>query len=248
MGTGFGALCTDFYVNQKLALKMDLPQERETVLHFFDRVRAGYPSMSHFRRYTNELSLESGRDEGEYRWVALRKQTVRSGHVNPESLDNVYRFHKLLLEISPYNLSISPLDVDYLELLFGFDLECKANHNEIVFDALYGDTPMASLMDQPDATPLDIQPIIGMSLSAKCDVQAYFEVKTRTTQSQVRNNKFRTEPISVFLTLRKYGALRNLEELKEIFDMLSEHCERLTEDKVIPDLLAPISRAISRNV
>ena len=37
MATSFGALCTDFYINQKVGLKMDLPADRETILHLFDR-------------------------------------------------------------------------------------------------------------------------------------------------------------------------------------------------------------------
>ena len=59
MTTSYGALCTDFYINQKLALKMDLPTERETLLHFFDQVRETHPGMTRFRRYDGELSLES---------------------------------------------------------------------------------------------------------------------------------------------------------------------------------------------
>ena len=59
MVNSIGALCTDFYVNQKLGLKMDLPTARETVLDMFDRVRKSVPSMDRFRRYEGELSLES---------------------------------------------------------------------------------------------------------------------------------------------------------------------------------------------
>ena len=39
MTTSYGALCSDFYINQKFALKMDLPTARETVLDLFDRIR-----------------------------------------------------------------------------------------------------------------------------------------------------------------------------------------------------------------
>jgi len=35
----FDALCRDFCVNQKLALKMDLPAAREPVLDLFGRLR-----------------------------------------------------------------------------------------------------------------------------------------------------------------------------------------------------------------
>ena len=51
MATSYGALCTDFYVNQKLALKMDLPSDRETILHLFDRVKKTVPNMNRFHRY-----------------------------------------------------------------------------------------------------------------------------------------------------------------------------------------------------
>ncbi len=65
MGTEFGVLCSDFYVNQKLALKMDLPTERDTLLHFFDQIRKSHPDMTRFRRYDGELSLESSKREAE---------------------------------------------------------------------------------------------------------------------------------------------------------------------------------------
>ena len=40
-----GALCTDFYINQKMSLKLDLPTARETVRDMFDRVRRDQPRM-----------------------------------------------------------------------------------------------------------------------------------------------------------------------------------------------------------
>ena len=139
MATSFGALCTDFYVNHKLALRMDLPAERETVLHFFERVRKTVPSMNRFRRYDAELALESSRKEAEYRWLALWPTTVRTGHVNPQAMSDAYEYHRMIMELAPYHLSLSPLDVDFAELLFGFDLECKDNDpNPLVLDNTVG--------------------------------------------------------------------------------------------------------------
>ena len=108
MATSFGALCTDFYINQKLSLKMDLPGDRETVLHLFDGVRKAMPGMDRFRRYDGELALESARRDAEYRWLALRRTSVRTGHVNPQTMAEAYRFHRLILEVVPYHLTISP--------------------------------------------------------------------------------------------------------------------------------------------
>lgn len=245
MATSFGALCTDFYVNQELALKMDMPSDRETLLHLFDRIRADFPAMEKLRRYPEELSLESRRDDGKYSWMALRRTGIRSGHVNPESLEQAYALHKCILGVAPYHLTISPLDVDYLELLFGFDLECPENHHEIVYEALIADTPLARLMDDREGVPCDVQPAYGMLVGENLDVQATFEVKCQTTASQIRRGQYRPEPISIYMSLRKRGPIRKPEDLLTIFEELRQHAERLANEKVVPELLIPISRAIT---
>ena len=114
MATSFGALCSDFYVNQKISLKMDLPTGRETVLDLFDRIRREFPSMDRFRRYDGELALEAPEQSSHYSWMALRRTTVRSGSVNPDSLEQAYKLHRLVLEVAPYFLSISPLDIEFI--------------------------------------------------------------------------------------------------------------------------------------
>ena len=247
MSTSYGALCSDFYVNQKLALKMDLPSDRETILHMFDQVRKAMPSMDRFRRYEGELALESSRRDAEYRWLALRRTSIRTGHVNPESMKDAFKLHKLILELAPYHLTISPLDVDYVELLYGFDLECKANHDAVVYEALFSTqgSPLANLLKVPDGQVLDVQPIWGLSLSDKGDTQAYFEVRTRTKNRKGRANKSRHEPISIFLTLRKYGPVQQIEHLQDHFKTLADHAERLAAERLVPSLLAPIARQIT---
>jgi len=248
MATSFGALCTDFYINLKLAVKMDLPGDRETILHLFDRIRVDMPAMSRFKRFSDELALESPRRDGEYQWLALRAQSVRAGHVNPQSMADAYRLHRIILETCPFFLTLSPLDIDHVELTFGFDLECKANHHQIVREALLGDAGLARLADVPGARPLDIQPIIGIALNDRCDLQAYFEVKTRTSVGQVRADRYRSDPISVFLTVRQNGPVDKIDQLPAIMEVLSNHCEQLATGRVIPQLVQPISRAILGSV
>jgi len=246
MATSFGALCNDFYINQKLALKMDLPSDRETVLHLFDRVRKTYPSMERFRRYESELALESSPRGADYRWLTLRRTSLRTGYVNPPSMDEAYRFHQLLLEVSPFHLTISPLDVDYVELLFGFDLECEANHDEVVYEALIADSPMADLLKASDVKIAEFQPQFGLSLNESGDLQATFEVKTRTkTRRGQPSRRYSGEPISLFLTLRKYGPVERIEDLKSVFDQLAHHAETLATERLVPRLLTPISRQIT---
>ena len=245
MATSFGALCTDFYVNHKLALKMDLPSERETVLHFLDRVRKAMPGMSRFRRYDGELALESSRKDAEYQWLALRRTSIRTGYVNPQSMADAYRFHRLILELAPYHLTLSPLDVDFIELMFGFDLECKDNHDEVVFEALIEGTPLGSLLKLPNAKIQDVQPAFGLTFGEEGDLQAYFEVKTRRRSRRGSSKRYRNEPISLLLTLRKYGPVEGFTEMQTVFDTLANHCETLATEQLIPDLLTPIARHIT---
>ena len=245
MATSFGALCNDFYVNQKLALKMDLPAERETVLHFFDRVRKSMPSMSRFRRYEGEFALESARKDAEYKWLALRRTSIRTGHVNPQTMDEVARFHRLILELAPYHLTISPLDVDYLELIFGFDLECADNHDQVIHNALIEGTPMANVLNIPGARVLDVQPMFGCTLNETGDLQAYFEVRSRPKSRRGSSKPYRHDPISLFVTLRKYGPVESVDDLQQVFDLLANHCETLAPEKLVPDMLTPIARHIT---
>lgn len=244
MTTSFGAICTDFYVNQALTVKMDLPADRETVMQLFDRIRADLPEMDRFQRFEDELALESSKRDGEYRWLALRQSCVRCGHVNPQSFDDAYRLHRLILKLAPFYLSINPLDLESVELTFGFDLECKANQHQIVHEALMAGSPMGDLIDYEGAAPIDVQPVIGMLLQGQPELHAMVEVKTRTSPRHVRRGRYRTEPISVFVTVRQVGPLQSVDELPGMFETLHEQVERLAHDKVVPDLLTPISRAI----
>ncbi len=248
MATSYGALCTDFYINAKLAVKMDMPSERETVLHFFDRVRKSVPAMNRFRRYDGELALESSRADAEYRWLALRRHCLRTGHVNPETMELAADYHRLMLELAPFHLTLSPLDVDYLEVLFGFDLECEErDHDDVVFEALLGETPLGDLVrPQPGQVSkvLDVQPVLGMQLDDSGQTQAYYEVKTRPRNRRGKASR-NGEPISLFLTVRKYGPVDDLKDLGDWYTTLANKCDTLCTDRLVPDLLTPISRLIT---
>ncbi|HMN95711.1 MAG TPA: hypothetical protein PKC43_05610 [Phycisphaerales bacterium] len=263
MSTSYAALCTDFYVNQRIALKLDLPTSRETLLHLFDRVRREHPSMDRFRRYEDELALESPDDRRSYSWVSLRRTSVRSGWVNPESFEQAYRLHRLLLDTTPYFLSISPLDIDHIELVYGFDFEVapEINRDEVVFSALLADSPLASLVDRGAETVIDAQPLIGIALAPPegsgegapegsaaapgrpAPFTAYVEVKTRA-RPESPATRGEAEPISVYLTVRRLGAIRSLDECAAIFSGLVEHAEHLADSRVVPHVVAPIHAAL----
>lgn len=242
--TTLGVMCSDFYVNQKLALKMDVPSARETVLDMFDRIRREIPAMDRFRRYDGELALESPESDSQYNWIALNQTAIRSGWVNPESLDQAYRLHRLILDVAPYFLSISPLDVEFVELVFGFDIEAETNRNEVVFDALLADSPLSALIDTDREAVLDAQPFLGFALNHQCDLQAFVEIKTRTRSREVASGQFGNDPISVYLTVRRFGPFQTIEDFTDSFGTLAGHAERLSEDRVIPHVVMPIRETL----
>ena len=154
-------------------------------------------------------------------------------------------YHKFILQQIPYHLSISPLDVDCVELTFGFDLECDQNHDEVVYNALFADTPLGKVMDVHDGKVLDCQPFVSVNLNDSGNLQAYFEVKTRQKSRRGSFSRYRDEPISVFLTVRKYGPVDSIDHLQTYIPELETICNELAIDKLVPDLLNPISQCIS---
>lgn len=241
MADSYRALCSDFYVNQKLSVKLDLPGTRETVLDLFERVRKSYPNMQSFRRYEDELALESEAGKSPQQWLAIRSSTLRSGIVNPDSFEDAYGLHRCVLEVAPYFLSISPLDIEYVELLFGFDLAASGSHDSIVAAALLGDSPLSAMLEVEGGTPIDFQPAFGIQLGEEATgMQAHFEVKTRKGTGGHGG-----EPISVYLTVRQSDPGVPLEELPAVLDRLAERGEGLVHSTLVPSLLAPVRDAIA---
>ncbi len=246
MATSYGALCSDFYISSRLNVKMDLPEDRQTILDLLDRIRREEPSMERFRRYEDELALESRhRDDGRQKWVALRKTSLRAGVVHPESTEEAAKFHRFLLEVAPFFLSISPLDVDLLEVVYGFDLEAPGNHNQIVHDAFLSGSPLAELIDHEKEAPIDVQPIVAVALTKRCETQAHFEIKTRTSTREIRTKRYRNEPISVYLTVRRYGAMSDMKDAPAVFSQLHEKAEELAQERIVPHVLTPLREAIA---
>lgn len=243
MPSTYRALCSDFYINTKLSVRMELPTNREPVLELFERTRRSYPEMSAFRRYKEELALESAPNASPHRWLAIRSASVRAGVVNPETAEDMYSIHRTACEISPYFLSISPLDIEYIELLYGFDLAAKGNHDAITANALFAGSPIAALLDTEAINVLDCQPSMGMKLIDDQGLECHFEVKTRSKGK--KSSEANPDPISVYLTLRKYDPVKNLEELTPKLDEMIERGQNIVDQYALPNLLMPIREEIA---
>ncbi|HYE21330.1 MAG TPA: hypothetical protein VEA69_22985 [Tepidisphaeraceae bacterium] len=243
----FSSVCDDFYVNMRLATQLPLPHNRETILHFFERVQKRFPEMTRFRKYDNgDLAIEESRDADSYRWVTLEAKRLCAGHVNPESLDDALKIHGMLLEQAPYDLGLSPVEVDYLDILFGFDLSYRGNHDEIIAQSLFADSPLHCLLEgNPDAKAVDIQPSLTVALSEDCRLQARIDIVTRTNSYQVRTGDYSNDVISVYCVVRRYWGDRPKAPMHELIKDLAARAEDLCVSQVIPKVIQPISAAIA---
>jgi len=246
MSNPFGAFCEDFYINMRLGSQMNLPHARETVLHLFETVRKQFPGMTRFRKCENgEINLEEDREHESYRWASLEQRRLSSGHVNPPSVCDALKLHKLLLQQAPYQLGISALEIDYLDVLFGFDLSFSGNHDEIIAESLLAESPLMCLAEEGGAKAVDIQPTVTFALSEDCRLQARIDVVTRTNSYQVRTGDYSDDCISVYLILRRYWGDRPKTPMEEILEQMAERGEDLCNRYIVPRVLKPISSAIA---
>ncbi len=223
---------------------MDVPKLQENTTDLFDRVKREIPEFQRIRSFEQEVALETSELEGRYQWIGIRPRQIGSGFVNPEHIELAYDLHRLMLELAPYYLSISPLHVEYIELTFGFDLPARENRNAVVMQSLYGNSPLSSIASDEVEPLLDVQPRIGFALNEACDLQAFVEVKTRTNAVEAATQIFQDEPISVYLTVRKNGPIDSVESFLSTFGRLAGHIEHIAENRVVPDIVVPLHQAI----
>jgi hypothetical protein len=236
----------DFYVNMNLSTEMELPNGRETVLHFFERLQKKYPTMRKFYcRDKRDFVLEEDKERGNYRWASVESRRVCSGQVNPPSLESALEQHRLVLELAPFLLSVSPLDCEALDILFAFDFTYRGNHNHLVAEALGLNPAMERVLDVPGATVMNYEPSITLALDEECKSQVRLSVETRTNAFHVRTGDYPEEQISVYLTARQYGSLPYDTTYVQAMEQLVRTCQELVDTYVIDQVLQPLARTIA---
>ena len=102
----YGSFSDDYYVNMNLSTEMELPQNREAVLHYFEQVRRRYPKMLNFY----------SRDKGEYVLEEERCRLVSLG------LDR----RKRVNEVSSTRTRLIPLSNSIEQFLNWCPLNCQS--------------------------------------------------------------------------------------------------------------------------
>lgn len=242
----FAKFSDDFYVNMNLNTEMELPQSRDTVLHFFEQIQKKYPSMRNFyARDRAEYVLEEDKDSGAYRWATVETRRICSGCVNPASVDEALTQHRLVLDLIPYTLSVSPLDCESLNVMYGFDYTYRGNHNELLVEALGVLPAFEPLAEMEGATMICHEPSIQFALDQDCRIQCRLSIETRTSAYHVRTGEYPEEQLSVYLTARRYGSLDPGETYLGAMDRLTGICSDLVERYVIDNILQPLQQTIA---
>ena len=244
--TLYDSLADDMYMNVNLATEMELPGHRETVLHFFECVRKKYPTMRKFHaRDKRDFVLEEDKEQGRYRWVAVEPRRFCSGHVNPASIEDALDQHRFLLDLAPALLSMSPLDCEAIDVLFGFDFAFRGNHNSLLAEALGPGPALEGVGDVPGSKLINYEPSLTIAVDEECRTQVRVSTETRTNAFQVRTGEFAEEQLSVYVTARQYGSLEGGETYVDTVERLAQLAQDVIESCVVEQILRPLARTIA---
>jgi hypothetical protein len=225
---------------------MDLPSGRETILHFFDRVRKTYPTMTDFdRREGGEFVLEEDREQGSYRWVTVENRRLCIGYVNPPEVEAADQINEMVLENAPYHLDCGPLDCEALDVLFAFDFLYTGNHDEVVAEALGMNTTLENMLQMPGSRVLNYEPSLMLALEDTCRLQCRLSIETRTNAYQIRTGQFPEAPISVYFTVRQYWGRQPFKTFLDSYRNQRKLCQELVDNHIIPAVVRPLAQTIA---
>ena len=165
----YAALADDFYVNMNLSTEMELPQQSRDGAALFradsekisDNAEVLLPRKARFRAGGRKRSLAIP--------LGHRRKPPRVFRPGESrELEEALEQHRLVLELAPYMLSVSPLDCEALDLLYGFDFTYRGNHNQLVAEALGVSPALERLLDIPGATVINYEPSLTLSLDESC--------------------------------------------------------------------------------
>lgn len=248
MTNNFGSFCDDLYIDMGLNTQLELPSERDTVLTFFERLQKQFPHMNNFaRRENGEYVLEQEEEGQRIRWVGLESDRIVAGCADPESLSHAYELHHRVLELAPYMLGVSPLDIDAMDITFTMDFDYQGNHDEVIADALLANSSFGCLLDIAGAKSVNCCPSVIVALSENCRLQARVGVESRSTAFDVRSEKYKSdEPISLYFTVRRYPLPGPDFNAMAAYIEQCKIAENLMVEKILPNFVQPLNNAIAQ--
>jgi len=244
----YSSLCDDFYVDLYVNTELDLPTERDTVLTFFERIQKQFPTMGRFlRRDNNDYYLEEDHAAGIYRWISLEGDRIGSGMANPSTFEEAYRQDRLVLELMPYMLGVTPLDVDSIDLSFAMDFDCAGHHDEIIAEALFGASAFNGLLDLPHSKPIVFSPSMVVSLSQDMRTQVRVSVESKTSVYEPGEKEAsREDAITLSLTVRQFPSPEAKFDALASFENQCQLAEGLMAERIVHHFVQPLTEVIAQ--
>jgi hypothetical protein len=249
----YRSLCDDFYLDMHINTRLDLPNQRDTILAFFERIQKQFPLMSHFYRCDNNTyCLEEEHNTGQQHWVTLEINRVGSGVVNPSSFEEAYQQDRLVLELVPYMLNISFLDVDSLDITFAMDFDYAGSHDEVIIEALLGSSAFSCFSEMPSARPIAFSPSIVVALSEDECTQARISIESKTSPDFIWGYESRgkkgncDDAISLLFTVRQYQQSGVKFDMLKSFEYQCRIAEELMAEKIGPNFVLPLTETIAQ--
>ncbi|MCI0498648.1 MAG: hypothetical protein L0Y36_03065 [Planctomycetales bacterium] len=248
MTNSFGSFCDGLFVELCLTTQLELPSSRETVLAFFERLQKQFPEMNNFaRREGGEYVLEQESQGQRTRWVGLEADRIVAGCADPEPLEQAYALHTQVLELAPYMLGVSPLDIDSIDITYAMDFDYQGNHDEVIAAALLNTSSFGVLFEMAQARAISCCPSVIVALSNDCRLQARVAIESRTTAFDVRSEKYKSdEPISLYFAVRRYPLPGPQFDTLAAYREQCRIAENLMFEKIIPHFVQPLNSAIAQ--
>ena len=243
------SLCDDFFVDLYVNTELELPEARDTVLAFFERVQRQYPAMGRFyRRQEGEFWLEEDPGEGPIRWISLERNRIGSGWTNPGNLADVYEQHRFILGLIPYMLGVNHLDVESLDVCYAMDLMCSGSHDEVIADTFFNATAFGSLFDFPQAKPVGFSPVAILALSEDMHTQARVAVESKTSvyERMAPSKQGSDEAITLSMTVRQFPSSIEPFDTLASFQTQTELAESLLVERIVPHFIQPLIETIAQ--
>ena len=163
-------------------------------------------------------------------------QGTEAGFIAPPDLE---------LDLAPALLSMSPLDCEAIDVLFGFDFAFRGNHNSLLAEALCPGPALEGLGDVPGSKLINYEPSLTIAVDEECRTQVRVSTETRTNAFQVRTGEFAEEQLSVYVTARQYGSLEGGETYVDTVERLAQLGQDVIENCVVEQVLRPLARTIA---
>ncbi len=244
----YSSLCDDFYLDMHINTELELPTERDTILAFFERIQKQFPSMGIFyRRGKNEYCLEEDRNLGQYRWICLEMDRIASGVANPSDFEMAFSQDKLVLELMPYMLSVNHLDIDSLDVTFAMDFDFAGSHDEVIAEALLGQSAFDCLLDLPDVRSIGFSPAMVVALSDDDRTQARISIESKTSVFEPeKKTQGEDEAICLSLTIRQYPPAAGIFNPLESFENQCQLAQEFMDEKIVPNFVQPLTETIAQ--